>query len=93
MQSRDAARPPTGAVRVVVLLLGVLASTSVPAQAIYRCVQKGKPVSLQSEPCKNTAKTTAVRRYTAERAPTANELAWQRHRTEQEMAPKKTESG
>lgn len=56
------------------------------AQAVYRCVQKGKPVSFQSEPCGGNARTTDIRGYVPERTPTANELAWQRYRTEQEMA-------
>ena len=82
----DPGRPSRGAVFAVVVLLASLATTSVSAQAVYRCVQKGKPVSLQSEPCANNAKTTAIRGYVPERAPTANELAWKRYRTEREMA-------
>ena len=60
-------------------------AATVPAQVVYRCVQKGRPVSLQSEPCSGKAKTTDIRGYVPERTPTANELAWKRYRTEQEM--------
>lgn len=56
------------------------------AQAVYRCVEKGKPVSFQNTPCSAKAKITAIRDYVPERAPTPNELAWKRHRIEQEMA-------
>lgn len=59
------------------------------AQAVYRCVEKGKPVSLQSQPCGERARATAVRPYVPEPAPTANELAWQRHRVEREMAERR----
>ncbi|HZX81619.1 MAG TPA: hypothetical protein VFE72_11785 [Lysobacter sp.] len=56
------------------------------AQTVYRCVQKGKPVSLQSTPCTEGATTTREIPYTPEAAPTANELAWKRYRIEREMA-------
>jgi hypothetical protein len=69
----------------LVLTLGVAAAPPASAQAVYRCEQKGKPVSLQSLPCDGRAKTTAIRGYVPEPAPTANELAWKRYRTDQEM--------
>jgi hypothetical protein len=69
------------------LVVGLVAfATCAPAESIYRCVQKGKPVSFQSEPCDSRAKTTDIRGYVPERTPTANELAWQRYRTDQEIA-------
>lgn len=40
-----------------------LASTDVSAQAIYKCVTKGKPVSFQSHPCPANAKVAAIREY------------------------------
>lgn len=55
------------------------------AQTVYRCVQKGKPVSLQSTPCGAGAATTKTLDYVPERTPTANELAWKRYRIEREM--------
>ena len=74
-----------GIAAVLALTLAAFAEAA-SAEAVYRCVQKGKPVSLQSEPCDSRAKTTSIRGYVPERAPTANELPWQRYRTEQEMA-------
>lgn len=58
----------------------------VRAQAVYRCVEAGKPVSLQSTPCDRGAATTRVRAYMPEPSPSANDLAWKRYRTEREMA-------
>jgi hypothetical protein len=40
----------------------------------------------QSVPCDGKARTTSIRGYVPEPVPTANELAWKRYRTEQEMA-------
>lgn len=74
----------------VALLLAVAMSLGavfpLPAQTLYRCVQQGKPVSLQSTPCAAGAKTTKAVPYTPDAQPTANELAWKRYRTEREMA-------
>ncbi|GAB6194822.1 hypothetical protein [Lysobacter xanthus] len=66
--------------------LGTLIASPAHADSVYRCVQKGKPVSFQSEPCEPSAKTTAIRGFVPDPAPTANELAWKRYRVEQEMA-------
>lgn len=63
-----------------------LASTTVSAQAVYRCVQPGKPASYQTDPCPKGTRIDAIRGFTPERNPTANELAWKRYRTEREMA-------
>lgn len=58
---------------LVVLGAGLLLSGAVSAQAIYKCVEPGKPVSYQSEPCSRAARTDAVRPYTPEPEPTAEE--------------------
>jgi len=52
------------------LLLG---SASVGAQAVYKCVEKGKPVSFQTTPCPAAAKIAAIREYTPDRELTAQE--------------------
>lgn len=70
----------------IALACGLAGLSEAVAQVVYRCVEKGKPVSLQSHPCEGAARATATRAYVPERAPTANELAWRRYRTEQEMA-------
>ncbi|TCZ87732.1 hypothetical protein [Lysobacter sp. N42] len=76
--------------RTVLLSIALACSLAGPreaaAQVVYRCVEKGKPVSLQSHPCEGAARATATRAYVPERAPTANELAWRHYRTEREMA-------
>ena len=69
----------------IVIALGC-AIPPLPAQTVYRCVQKGKPVSLQSTPCNAGAATTKTRDYIPEPSPTANDLAWKRYRIEREMA-------
>lgn len=66
------------------LLAGFTSASA--AQAVYRCVQPGKPVSYQTDPCPKAARIDSIREFTPERNPTANELAWKRYRTEQEMA-------
>jgi hypothetical protein len=96
MHSIEAAATPAHAVArtglrgrclvVLLVLIAGLPAARAPAQSVYRCVQKGKPVSLQSEPCDSKATTTGIRGYVPERTPTAHELAWKRYRTEQEMA-------
>lgn len=75
---------------VVLTLIGLLSAAPAASQTIYRCVQKGKPVSLQSMPCENGAATTKTRDYVPERKPTANELAWKRYRIEREMQARNT---
>lgn len=70
----------------VLLTAAALWSPSVSAQAVYRCVEKGKPVSYQTDPCPKQATISAIREYVPDRQPTANELAWKRYHTEQEMA-------
>lgn len=70
---------------VLVAALACLVAPA-PAQVVYRCVQKGKPVSLQSTPCAAGATATRAQPYTPEPTPTANDLAWKRYRTEREMA-------
>lgn len=69
-----------------IVLSWALIACPATAQTIYRCVQKGRPVSLQSTPCDRGAATTRTRHYTPEPAPTANDLAWKRYRIEREMA-------
>lgn len=70
----------------VLLVAAAMWSPAVAAQAVYRCVEKGKPVSYQTDPCPRQATISAIREYVPERNPTENELAWRRHRTEREMA-------
>lgn len=86
MRSADRVSASARTAHVAILALaGFLYGAPATAQTVYRCVQKGKPVSLQSTPCENGATTTKTREYLPERSPTANELAWQRYRTEREM--------
>lgn len=72
--------------RWLLLALMLAGAQDTRAQAVYRCVEKGKPVTFQNAPCDIKAKTTAVRGYVPDRTPTANELAWKRYNTEREMA-------
>ncbi len=64
--------------RYLIAILLAMTATSAHAQAVYRCAQKGKPVTFQSQPCSGQARLTAVRPYTPERSPTASELSYQR---------------
>jgi hypothetical protein len=74
-------------IAVGILLCGAICTASTAsAQAVYRCVEKGKPVSFQNRPCRPGATVTGVRAYVPEPTPSANELAWKRYRLEQEMA-------
>ena len=41
----------------------LLATTVAPAQTVYRCVQPGKPVVLQSGPCAHPARSSVAARY------------------------------
>lgn len=55
------------------LLLGALVvSAQANAQAVYRCEEKGKPVSFQTAPCPASAKVTGIKEFTPDR-----ELTWQ----------------
>lgn len=71
--------------RVVLGLLLAGMASAVPAQVLYRCTAKGKPTTFQHEPCTAGTKTASVAAYSPDPAPSANDLAWQRYRTEQEM--------
>lgn len=92
MRSIDTGTVDVGTVRwrllvpALVAVAACLPAARVPAQAVYRCVEKGKPVSFQNEPCGARARVTAIRPYVPDRTPGENELAWKRYRTEQEMA-------
>lgn len=85
MCSADGHRPAIG-FALGLALLAALVPSPLRAQAVYRCVQKGKPVSYQTDPCPKQATISAIREYVPEPRPTANELAWKRYRIEQEMA-------
>jgi len=50
------------------------------AQAIYKCVVRGKPPSYQSEPCATNARVAAVRPYQPEPVPSAQDLQARRDR-------------
>jgi hypothetical protein len=43
------------------------------AQAVYRCVEKGKPVSFQTDPCAAAATVSKIREFTPDRELTAYE--------------------
>jgi hypothetical protein len=43
------------------------------AQAVYRCVEKGKPVSFQTEPCSPAATISKIREFDPEPEPSAYE--------------------
>lgn len=45
------------------------------AQVIYKCVEKGKPVSFQTTPCPTTAKVADAKAFVPDR-----ELTWQEKR-------------
>ena len=47
---------------IIAALLAV-AAFSADAQTLYRCVQKGKPTTFQSEPCPATARTASAANY------------------------------
>lgn len=51
----------------------LLAAGNTAAQAVYKCVEKGKPVSFQTTPCPATAKIAAIREYTPDRELTPQE--------------------
>lgn len=53
----------------------LLFAAPVQAQVIYKCVEKGKPVSFQTTPCPTAAKVADARAYTPDR-----ELTWQEKR-------------
>lgn len=71
--------------RSILAALLLAAAGTASAQTIYRCVENGRPVSFQTEPCSPRARTASARPYTPEPSPTANELAWKRYNTEVEM--------
>jgi len=49
---------------IALLAVAALCVTgSANAQVVYRCVEKGKPVSLQSDPCPAQAQVTKVREF------------------------------
>ena len=53
----------------------LLAATATPAQTVYRCVEKGKPVSFQNAPCGPSARATTATAYTPDPPPTAAQVA------------------
>jgi len=58
----------------VLLAVGLLlCSTSIGAQAVYKCVEKGKPVSFQTTPCPAAAKIATICEYTPDRELTPQE--------------------
>ena len=62
----------------VALVLAMPAS----AETVYRCVEKGKAVSFQTEPCKGAARTTTMTGFVPEREAPAEVRA---RRVQQEM--------
>ncbi|MFC0677537.1 hypothetical protein ACFFGH_06690 [Lysobacter korlensis] len=54
------------AVRAVLLLL-LVGSASAHAQAIYKCTEKGKPVSYQTSPCPASAAVAGIKQFTPDR--------------------------
>lgn len=66
---------------VLAALLLALMPGVVCAQAVYKCVIKGKPPSYQSEPCPSNAKIAAIREYQPESPPTYEQIQ-NRHRQE-----------
>lgn len=71
--------------RIVLGLLLAGFTAAAPAQLVYRCTAKGKPTTFQNAPCGAGRKTASATAYTPDPTPTANDLAWQRYRTDQEM--------
>lgn len=63
---------PLSRLALPLALMALLASGYARSQAVYRCVEKGKPVSLQTEPCPATAKITGIKEFRPDR-----ELTWQ----------------
>lgn len=68
------------------MLLGLLllaAASGADAEAIYKCVAKGRPVSFQTTPCPPDATIAGIREYTPEAEPTPEQrrqqaAAWAR---------------
>ena len=65
--------------RLSVVAALLLAAAPVRAGTVYRCVEKGKPVSFQSEPCDEKARATRAVGYVpdAEPSPASRRAATQ----------------
>lgn len=57
---------PVGRLRIIALLLTAPILSS-HAQTLYRCVESGKPTSIQQDPCPLSAKTASATNYVPER--------------------------
>ena len=68
--------------RIAIAAVLVLAAGSARGDTVYRCVEKGKAVSFQTQPCSGAARTTAMTGYVPDRELPADVRA---RATQQEM--------
>lgn len=53
--------------RLLIIAALLAAPIAADAQALYRCIENGKPTSFQNEPCPATARTASAVAYVPER--------------------------